>query len=119
MFSYGSGLASAMFSLVVNDKNVNNRFSLENILGVLNAQKEKLSESRIEIEPDMYDAYLQQRELTHKQAPREAKFDQVTLYPGTWYFKSIDEKYRRVYDKKSSEANCITANHLNQLMSKF
>ena len=115
-----------MFSLKVTSKNVNSRFSLENLLRILNDQKCKLTESRIEIEPDMYDAYLHQRELIHKQAPREAKFDQFSLYPGTWYFKSIDEKYRRAYDKKPSENNVQTkfdssciAIHLNKQMSTF
>ena len=115
-----------MFSLKIIGQNVNSRFCLEKLLRVLNAQKCKLTESRIEIEPDMYDAYLQQRELTHKQAPREAKFDQSSLYPGTWYFKSIDEKYRRVYAKKSIENDAQTtfdpsfiAFHLNKQMSKF
>jgi hydroxymethylglutaryl-CoA synthase len=125
LFSYGSGLASAMFSLLVNDTNVNSRFKLENILNTLNEQKTKLAESRIEIEPDMYDAYLQQREITHKQAPREAKFNETTLYPGTWYLKSIDEKYRRAYDKKMNDKNGenfnanTSATHLNQQLSKF
>jgi hypothetical protein len=115
-----------MFSLKVNSKNVNNRFSLENLVQVLNQQKCKLTESRIEIEPDMYDAYLQQREIVHKQAPREAKFDHFSLYPGTWYFKSIDEKYRRDYAKKPSENNSqanfelsAVAIHLNKKMSNI
>ena len=125
LFSYGSGLASAMFSLLVKDSSVHSRFNLETILTTLNEQKVRLAENRVEIEPDMYDAYLQQREHTHKQAPRDAKFGQATLYPGTWFLKSVDEKYRRVYDKKLSEKHGekfdsnATATHLNQMLSNF
>jgi hydroxymethylglutaryl-CoA synthase len=102
LFSYGSGLASAMFSLKVkqNEANKGARFTLEKILSVLNEQKVKLAETRCEIEPEAYDAYLHEREQTHKQAPKQAKFSQETLYPGTWYLTSIDDKYRRSYDYK-------------------
>lgn len=125
LFSYGSGLASAMFSLKVkhNEANKESRFTLEKILSVLSEQKVKLAESRCEIEPEAYDAYLHEREQTHKKAPRQAKFSEETLYPGTWYFTSIDDKYRRSYEYKKLthqfDSNSTTI-HLNQkLKSTF
>lgn len=98
LFSYGSGLASSMFSLVVTE-NENKRFTLENLLDTLKKQKLKLNENRVEVEPEQYDNYLKQREITNKKVPRESMFDPRALYPGTWYLKSIDECYRRVYDR--------------------
>lgn len=103
LFSYGSGAASSMFSILVKDSDeTNQRFTLDNILNVLNERKSRLSNNRVEIEPDLYDLYLQQREIDNKKVPREAQFSPKTLYPGTWYLKSVDDKYRRVYDRVES-----------------
>lgn len=120
-----------MFSLIVvndtNNSSIDKKFQLDTILNVLNNQKSKLIESRVEIEPDLYDAYLQEREVTHKKAPREAKFSIGSLYPGTWYLKSIDEAYRRTYDFKSllnekNEVNYdakLAASLLNDQLTKL
>lgn len=99
-----------MFSLTIrctsHDNDTQNcqkdeRFSLDNIIRLLGAQKHRLEHERIEIAPALYDKYLKERELTNKKVPRESKFSVDSLYPGTWYLKSIDEKYRRVYDRVS------------------
>lgn len=90
-----------MFSLQVIET-ANERFDLDKILLNLSEQKVNLLDNRIEIEPHLYDAYLNQREISHKKAPRESKFNISTLYSGTWGFKNIDEKYRRFYDRFSN-----------------
>lgn len=100
LFSYGSGLASSMFSLTILE-NANHRFTLEKIHQNLMKQKIKLTENRIEIDPVLYDKYLKQREISHKTVPRESNLNQTSLYPGTWYLKSIDDKYRRSYERVS------------------
>jgi hydroxymethylglutaryl-CoA synthase len=103
LFSYGSGSASAMFSILVNNNKNNDRFSLGKILENLNNQKERMLKQRVEIEPSLYDVYLQNRELTNKQVPRESKSNPNALYPGTWYLKSVDSMYRRYYERRTIE----------------
>lgn len=102
LFSYGSGSASAMFSIIIRE-NKSSRFMLENLLEKLEEQRTKLNDHRIEIEPKLYDKYLQHRELHNKKVPFVSNFSPNTLYPGTWYLKSIDEKYRRTYDRTLKE----------------
>ena len=67
LFSYGSGFASSMFSIVVNDvkKCQENRFTLRKILENLSKVKTNL-DNRIEIIPKFYDKYLQHREEVNK-----------------------------------------------------
>lgn len=76
LFSYGSGFASSMFSIVVNEKKYKNgltdgasgdhhRFTLKKIL--INLSKQKINlENRVEIEPALYDKYLKHREIFNK-----------------------------------------------------
>ena len=97
-----------MFSLIVTETS-NERFTLNRILNNLNEQKTRLLENRVEIEPHLYDAYLQQREVMHKKVPREAQFKQNTLYEGSWNLKNIDANYRRSYDR-TSEKDCFDRN---------
>lgn len=96
-----------MFSLVVVD-DTSDRFTLDKMLANLNKSKKRLVESRVEIEPQLYDKYLQAREKYHKNPSRECCPDPTTLYPGSWYLKSIDENYRRFYERvtpQSADAN--------------
>jgi hydroxymethylglutaryl-CoA synthase len=67
LFSYGSGFASSMFSIVVSDVNKcqENRFTLRKILNNLSKVKTNL-DNRIEIIPKFYDKYLQHREVVNK-----------------------------------------------------
>jgi hydroxymethylglutaryl-CoA synthase len=100
LFSYGSGFASAMFSLTVNlSVTQNSQFKFYNLIDNLKQKRDQL-ETRVEIDPLHYDRYLQVRESNHKQAPFIPKFSQETLFPGTWYLTSIDEQYRRNYERK-------------------
>jgi hypothetical protein len=99
-----------MFSMIITENN-SQKFTLEKIHQNLNLQKTRLTDNRIEIDPILYDKYLNQREFIHKKAPRQSNLNPDSLYPGTWYLKSIDEKYRRVYEKTaSSNSNNIFIN---------
>lgn len=127
LFSYGSGLASSMFSIYISGNSTHSRFSLEQIHANLCKQKTKLSEQRIEIEPVLYDKYLQKQELQHNQPSRQSTLNTLPLYPGTWYLKSIDDKYRRFYERKPAHSsanqeafnsNQISA-YLNEELSKL
>lgn len=75
------------------------RFTLSRILENLGEQKKNLLENRIEIEPALYDAYLNQREKTHKKPGRHTQFAQNLLFSGTWSLLHVDDKYRRTYDR--------------------
>jgi hydroxymethylglutaryl-CoA synthase len=102
LFSYGSGSAAAMFSLVINNnKSDSQRFNLTQIISTLQQRREHMLESRVEIEPSLYDAYLRHREVNNKKVPREADSDvsAKSLLPGTWFLKSIDASYRRQYER--------------------
>ena len=78
----------------------NSNFTLDKIVSVLRAHRDKLQQARIQVEPRLYDAYLHHRESSHKQVPRDTGSlfsNEQVLYPGTWYLKSIDDKHRREY----------------------
>lgn len=98
LFSYGSGLVSSMFSLTISE-NANQRFTLENIITNLNDKRTRIIENRIEIDPSLYDKFLKKNESIHNQSSRSSNISPSSLYPGTWYLTSIDEKYRRSYER--------------------
>ncbi len=101
LFSYGSGSAAAMFSLTINNTELpNTRFNLSRVVCVLDERKKHMLETRVEIEPALYDSYLQSREINNKKVPREASPTTRSLLPGTWFLKSIDSSYRRQYERK-------------------
>lgn len=97
LFSYGSGLASAMFSLRVNANEPQRDSQLGLIVDTLRQHRDNLEHKRVQVEPDLYDRYLRERELTNKKVPRTAQFTTDCLRPGTWYLTTVDERYRRSY----------------------
>ena len=107
-----------MFSLIVVD-NAGERFSLGTILENLKDTKRRLIESRVEIDPAHYDAYLQKRELEHKKPSRQCFTNADTLYPGTWYLKSVDEMYRRVYERVESSKQFNLSRARESLMQQL
>lgn len=117
LFSYGSGLAASMFSLFVSE-NVAHHFTLDKIHSNLSKQKRTLTEHRVEIEPELYDNYLKQREVSHKKAPRQSSLCPSSLFPGTWFFKSIDEKYRRVYERSAVTNERFDSEKVGHYLSK-
>ena len=112
-----------MFSITINNIEQKNRFSLSKIISVLEDKKNRMLNNRIEIEPYLYDLYLNHRESINKKVPRESNFSTKSLYPGTWYLKSIDENYRRSYERVSSTNSCFNTEtskkHLNDELSKL
>lgn len=121
LFSYGSGLASSMFSVVISE-NADQRFTLEQVHQNLSQQKNILIENRVEIEPSLYDSYLNKRESNHNLVPHESNLKPSCLYPGSWYLKSIDKNYRRFYERNTTEENSFKINYvqsyLNEELSK-
>lgn len=98
LFSYGSGLASSMFSISI----------IKSCDEVLNKIKSKLVntkfllDSREKIEPTVFEATLDLRQKTCHQAPYSPVGSIDSFFPGTYYLLNIDDKHRRFYERISS-----------------
>lgn len=88
MFSYGSGLASSMFSLHVTSAGTRNIQEKMNVAARLDA--------RIKICPSEYDDIMTLREKTHNMRDYKPT-GEVVDDAGTWYLDAVDDKFRRVY----------------------
>ena len=88
MFSYGSGLASSMFSLTC--KNTSE------IHNVLKNVPDRLA-TRKTVKPEEFDATMALREQKHNLCNYKPSANSSQLFPGTYYIKNIDEKFRREY----------------------
>jgi len=90
MFSYGSGLAATMFSIVV-------RSSVEDIIKKTNIY-ERIAK-RIEISPEEFTKMLSERELLIK-GHQELSDNLKYIETGTYYLSKIDQKLVRYYQYK-------------------
>jgi len=97
LFSYGSGLASSMFSLRAST-DVSPDSPLQRLVGSLVDLKTRL-DSRQKVEPQVFEKTMKLREDTHHLAPYTPVGDVDTLFPGTWYVTAIDEMHRRKYER--------------------
>ncbi|KAF2852845.1 hydroxymethylglutaryl-CoA synthase [Plenodomus tracheiphilus IPT5] len=91
LFSYGSGLASSLFSFKVNG-------STENIAKQLDIQN-RLDNRRV-VGPEVYDEMCNLREQAHLKKEYSPKGNADTLFPGTYYLTGIDGMFRRTYEVK-------------------
>ncbi|KAJ5760972.1 hypothetical protein N7520_008128 [Penicillium odoratum] len=92
LFSYGSGLASSLFSA--------------KIVGDVSAMVEKLDlknrlEARNVLAPAAYDDLCKLREHAHLQKNFKPSGSTETLQPGTYYLTEIDDMFRRKYEIKA------------------
>lgn len=93
VFSYGSGLASSMFSIKI----VDNELSIM----ITNLQKSLDNlEKRIRVTPEKFTEVLEIRQKSLHQAPYVPVGNINDLFPGTWYLSNIDDLHRRFYEKK-------------------
>ncbi|KAF2355010.1 Hydroxymethylglutaryl-CoA synthase eukaryotic [Trinorchestia longiramus] len=110
LFSFGSGLASTMYSLVIKEgtapaavsgSSCPQRLSsgLTQLVASLSDLQERL-ESRTKVSPKVFSESLQLRETTHHLAPYTPTGSIDQLYPGTWYLTGVDDKHRRQYDRR-------------------
>lgn len=95
LFSYGSGLASSLYSIKIKEGP-----GLVRLLDGLADVKPRLL-SRQKISPEVFSATMKLREETHHLAPYTPVGEVETLFPDTWYLEGVDELHRRVYRKKS------------------
>lgn len=103
LFSYGSGLASSMFSITVSkDSNENSPLAkLVNKLQyvkVLLAQREKIS-------PEKFTATLEIRAKNSHSAQYRPIADTTNFFPGTYYLTETDELHRRFYNRVPNAMN--------------
>ncbi|KAL5118059.1 3-hydroxy-3-methylglutaryl coenzyme A synthase [Pleosporales sp. CAS-2024a] len=91
LFSYGSGLASSMFSFRVNG-------SVENMAKQLDIPNRL--EARRVVAPQVYDDMCNLREQAHLKKNYTPTGDTDGLFPGTYYLTKIDDMYRRSYEIK-------------------
>ncbi|KAK2798166.1 hypothetical protein FQN51_007852 [Onygenales sp. PD_10] len=92
IFSYGSGLASSMFSLkVVGD--------ISNMVEKLDLKK-RLAARRT-VAPEVYDQMCLSREHAHLKKDFAPTGTVDTIIPGTYYLTKVDDMFRREYAVKA------------------
>lgn len=94
LFSYGSGLASSLYSITTTD-NVNHLRTITDKLLVLKT----LLDQRLKVVPEEFTKLMEIREQNNHKAPYEPSGSIDVLFSGTYYLKSIDEKHRRIYER--------------------
>ena len=92
IFSYGSGLASSMFSMKV-------RGSTEEMKTKLDLHK-RLDDRRT-VAPEVYDEMCNIRERAHLKKNYSPVGSAETIVPGTYYLTNVDDMFRRAYEIKA------------------
>lgn len=95
VFSYGSGLASTMYSISV----TNDCTKLQPLLDKLNYVK-PLLEQRIKISPQEFTELMEVRVHNSHRTNYEPSGAIDRLFPGTYYLKYVDDMHRRTYEKR-------------------
>ncbi|XP_065646495.1 hydroxymethylglutaryl-CoA synthase 1 isoform X2 [Hydra vulgaris] len=101
LFSYGSGLASSMFSLTVCPSE-NLRSSLVTMLDSLQSIN-VLLDQRLEIEPEKFVNILELREKSSNVPNFSPTCSPIDLVPGTYYLTKINSEFKRYYERKEKE----------------
>ena len=86
VFSYGSGLASSMFSLKVNGDTTEMQKQLN--------LQQRLDSRKI-VAPEVYEEYCLLREKAHLKKDFKPAGTTDNLVPGTYYLTNVDDMYRR------------------------
>lgn len=102
LFSYGSGLASSLFSLRISQDSGPDS-ALAKLYNSLSDVHNRL-ESRTKVSPPDFAQVMKLREETHHLAPYQPTGTVEDLFPGTYYLASVDDKHRRAYLKASNWA---------------
>jgi len=104
LFSYGSGLASSMYSIIC-QKVHNTRFTLGQIQKSIKLARHILDHERIEITPNLMDKLLSEREKNEHKVPFVPSQPIELLKSGNIYLNSIDKNHRRYYEKFVTDNN--------------
>lgn len=101
LFSYGSGLASSMYSISIT-KDAAKGSSLDKLVSNLSYVK-PLLENRISTTPEKFTEIMEIREKNCHKAPYIPVGPIESLHPGTYYLDSVDEMHRRTYKRVPAE----------------
>ena len=91
IFSYGSGLASSMFSMKVKGSTEEMRQKLD---------LHKRLDARRTVAPEVYDEMCNLRERAHLKKDYKPIGNVETIAPETYYLTNIDDMFRREYEVK-------------------
>lgn len=104
LFSYGSGLASTMFSLhISSDMSAGSK--LEKLINGLRACVDLLEEREC-VEPTRFSELTDVRTRNYHTAPYKPSGSIDKLFSGTYYLIEIDDERRRTYDRKNGFLQC-------------
>ncbi|CAF3311443.1 unnamed protein product [Rotaria socialis] len=119
LFSYGSGLASSMYSLVCR-KVQESRFTLTQLQKSIRRARHILDHERTELAPDLIDKLLTEREKNDHKVPFVPSQPIEILKLGDIYLKSIDKNYRRFYEKFHADDTSMNKNKdIQQLYTQY
>ncbi|KER26450.1 hypothetical protein T265_06306 [Opisthorchis viverrini] len=100
MYSYGSGLAAAMFSLTVHPSR-----PLVNVVGSTaspdrkqNSVFNRLFNQRTRLQVSEFEKILNERRSSHNAAPFKPPHNPGGLFPGSYFLTEVDESHRRTYE---------------------
>jgi hydroxymethylglutaryl-CoA synthase len=99
LFSYGSGLASSLYSF-----RVTSDLSRATRLIQSQAHIPAMLKQRLTVKPAEFEQIMKLREETHHLAPYTPVGDVKWLFPGTYYIENIDGKHRRKYARTATAA---------------
>ncbi|XP_026762980.1 hydroxymethylglutaryl-CoA synthase 1 [Galleria mellonella] len=98
LFSYGSGLASTMYSInICNDMSAGSKLS--KLINSLN-DTIHLLDKRQSVEPIKFSEIMELRTANYHTAPYDPSGSIDVLFPGTYYLIHIDDQRRRTYDRR-------------------
>ncbi|KAK4884721.1 hypothetical protein RN001_000992 [Aquatica leii] len=103
LFSYGSGLASTMFSITVT-KDCNDNSPLYKLMSNIKDVKTRL-EQRQKISPEKFVTILETRNQNCHKAPFAPLSSIKDLFLGTYYLNEIDGMFRRYYRRHVATTN--------------
>ncbi len=101
LFSYGSGLASTMYSIRIATDSAP-KSALSTLMANINDIRSRL-DSRKVVAPSDFERIMKLREETHHKAPYTPVGSVEDLFPFTFYLSSVDEKHRRSYTRLTSD----------------
>lgn len=98
LFSYGSGLASTMYSInICNDMSVGSKLST-----LINSLHDTFSmlDKRECVDPQIFTDIMDVRTKNYHTAPYQPSGSIDVLFPATYYLVHIDDQRRRTYERK-------------------
>ncbi|CAH8605510.1 unnamed protein product [Heterobilharzia americana] len=109
MYSYGSGMASAMFSILVHPNRelstvvdfslASSNFADNSSGDIKYGIHECLFKRRTQVNVADFELMLEERRISHNSASFEPTFRPDGLFPNSYYLKTVDDRYRRFYEK--------------------